>query len=288
MGTRCYNVGSYDNPIYLIGVSGNWTLIEGGISSQFLAVKERLISIVGGFSDIKNWIILHTHYDHCGLLSYLYPFLTEVQVWAGEKAGIKLQKDKSIKIIESLNSDVIQLKKTEHIFNDVIKVPLKEIPINILLDNQVLTCSSNLTFTVIPSPGHSDCSISLFEQYSGRLFVSDALGEYFTPKKWFPLAFSSISDYLKSIKILEVTSPKIIALGHSECINGVTAKEAFEYSTSSTYKIIEEVQQQLKSKTKETIVKNMHQEYAYNSKEFVPDKLHYLSMKRLVNFISEY
>lgn len=288
MGTLCYNVGSFDNPVYLIGGPGNWTLIEGGISSQFLAVKEKITSIVNCFSDIKHWIILHTHYDHCGLLSYLYYHLPEVQVWAGEKGGAKLCKEKSIQVIENLNNDVIQLKNTETIFEDIIKTPLMDIPIKQLVDHQTLTCATNLMFTIIPSPGHSDCSISLFEYYSGRLFVSDALGEYFTPKNWFPLAFSSISDYLRSISILETTKPKTIALGHSDRIDGIAAKEAFHYSTISTYKMIEDVQFKLKSNTKEGVVNELHKQYAYNSEGFVPNNLHYLSMKRLVGFIANY
>ncbi|MFD0963079.1 MBL fold metallo-hydrolase [Pseudofulvibacter geojedonensis] len=285
---KLYNVGSFDNPVYLIGEKGNWTLIEGGISAQYLMVKNRLSAIVDNVNDIKHWIILHTHYDHCGLLGYLYPNLPEVQVYAGEKSCINLSKDKSIQVIESLNSNVITLKDNKKELEGLKTIALKEIPIRTLKANEKIKCAADLIFNVIPTPGHSDCSIALFEEYSGRLFASDALGEYFSPKEWFPLAFSSISDYLNSIDLLKSTEPKTIALGHSECLSGIIAKEAFHYSTESTHRIIEDVQQNLKKLEKEAVVQLLHQKYAYNSQEFVPENLHYLSMKRLVDFITNY
>ncbi len=285
---KLYNIGSFDNPVYLLGAKGNWTLIEGGISAQYITVKNRLHAIVENVNEIKHWIILHTHYDHCGLLSYLCPNLTEVQVYAGEKACQNLGREKSIQVIENLNSKVVQLKNNVAVLKGIRQIPLNDISIQQLKEGEVIQCAKDLVFSVMETPGHSDCSISLFEQYSGRLFASDALGEFFSPKEWFPLAFSNISDYLNSIALLEVTVPKSIALGHSECLVGKEAQEAFHYSTISTHKIIEEVQQQLKTIDKEVVVQLLHQKYAYNSQGFVPENLHYLSMKRLVELIIGY
>lgn len=286
--TRLYNIGSFDNPVYLLGAKGNWTLIEGGISSQFVTVKNRLYAIVENASEIKHWIILHTHYDHCGLLSYLYPSLPEVQVYAGKKACKNLGREKSIRVIENLNLKVTLLKNNVETLENIQRFPLNDIPVQQLKEGEVMHCGKNLMFSVIETPGHSDCSISLFEQHSGRLFVSDALGELFSPKEWFPLAFSNISDYLNSIALLKTTAPKSIALGHGEYLLDKEAREAFQYSTVSTHKIIEEVQQQLKTRNDEVVVQLLHQKYAYNSQGFVPEGLHYSSMKRLVGFIADY
>jgi len=287
MATKSYNVGSYENPIYLIGNSRNWTLIEGGISAQYLEVKQKLISIIGDLNYIKHWIILHTHYDHCGLVSYLYSSLSEVEVYAGEIAISKLNKDKGIMVIESLNNQVIQLREKEETFNNISKTSFQNIQINQLKEEQTLICGKELSFTVIPTPGHSSCSISLYEKFSGRLFVSDALGEFFTPKDWFPLAFDNISNYLNSISLLSTTDPKSIALGHSEYIKKEDVKKAFESSLSCTNKLIDKIQFQLLSDSKDNIIERLHEKYMHNSKYFVPKHIHFLSMKRLINLIEE-
>ena len=288
MATKSYNVGSYENPIYLIGNAKNWTLIEGGISAQFIEVKQKLFSIIGDLNHIKHWIILHTHYDHCGLVSYLYSSLSEVKIYAGEIAITKLNKDKGIFVIENLNNEVIALKEKEETFNKISKTSFKNIQINQLKEKQTLTCGNELSFTVIPTPGHSNCSISLYEKFSGRLFVSDALGEFFTPKDWFPLAFDNISNYLNSISLLSTTNPKSIALGHSEYIKQEDVKKAFESSLTCTNKLIDKIQIQLRSNSKDTIIEKLHEKYIHNSKDFVPKHLHYLSMKRLVRLIEVY
>ena len=288
MGTKSYNVGSYENPIYLIGNAKNWTIIEGGISAQYIEVNQKLVSIVGDLNYIKHWIILHAHYDHCGLVSYLYSSLSEVKIFAGKIAISKLNKDKVIHVIENLNNEVITLKKKEGFFNKIPKTSLKNIHINELKEKQTLSCGNELSFTVIPTPGHSECSISLYENFSGRLFVSDALGEFFSPNEWFPLAFDNISNYLKSISLLSETNPKNIALGHSEYINQRNVKKAFESSFTCTNRLIEDVQTQLKSISKKRIIETLHKKYAYKSKGFVPNNLHYLSMKRLVYLIESY
>ena len=288
MATKSYNIGSYENPIYLIGNAKNWTLVEGGISAQFIEVKQKLISIIGNLDHIKYWIILHTHYDHCGLISYLYSSLSEVKIFAGEIAINKLNKDNGILVIENLNNDVILLKEKEETFNKISKTSFKNIQINQLKEKQTLTCGNELSFTVIPTPGHSNCSISIYENFSGRLFVSDALGEFLSPKEWFPLAFDNIPHYLDSISLLSMTNPKSIALGHSEFIKQKDVKKAFESSITCTNKLIEKIQAQLKYDSKKVVIENLHKKYEYNSKGFVPKHLHYLSMKRLVSLIETY
>ena len=48
------------------------------------------------------------------------------------------------------------------------------------------------------------------------------------------------------------------------------------------------VSKQLKTANEKTVAQTLHKKYAYNSKSFVPEKLHYLSMKRLVKLIEAY
>lgn len=285
---KLHNVGSLDNPIYLIGSAQNWTLIEGGLSAQYTSVKAKLLAVLGDLSKIKHWIILHSHYDHCGLLSYLYDDLPEVEVYAGEKSCLNFGRPKSIEVIETLNRSVIELQDSMSSFIGVSKTPMQSIPVQYLKAERILKCGEELTFHIIPTPGHSDCSIALLEYHTGQLFASDALGEYLPNSEWFPLAFSDISAYLQSISILERTAPKSVALGHGGVLKDQEIAHVFQKSKVATHRLIEEVQNSLKVTNSKSIAKTLHQQYAYNSTGFVPEHLHYLSMKRLVDLIAAY
>lgn len=283
-----YNIGSFDNPIYLYGTFENWFLIEGGVSAQYWQVKKRLLELVPNLSHIKFWFILHTHYDHCGLLPYLYHDLPEVQIFASKKAQLNFQKEKSIQVIDNLNINLLKIKGKFDLINKLKKTLLEDIPINKLDNGDFIQCGNEINFLVIETPGHSDCSISLFEQNTGQLFVSDALGEYISPKEWFPLAFYNIKDYLDSIEKLKSNKPKSIALGHSDFITGKIAIDSFQFSIESTNRLIDKVKKQLQTQSEKIICQELHKKYAYNSASFVPEKLHYLSMKRLVTLIKDY
>ena len=64
-------------------------------------------------------------------------------------------------------------------------------------------------------------------------------------------------------------------------------KKAFESSLSCTNKLIDKIQFQLLSDSKDNIIERLHEKYMHNSKDFVPKHIHFLSMKRLVNLIEE-
>lgn len=280
------NIGNQDNPIYLLGQKGNWALIEGGITAQFPTVLKNLELLVGNLGEIKSWFILHSHYDHCGLLSYLYPLLPEVQVFAGAQTSTNFLKEKSIQVIESLNNDVFKNSEIWENFQFWKKQPLNTIPITTIHPYDKWTLTATIEFHILPTPGHSDCSIALFETNSGTLFASDALGEYISMTNWFPLAFANINEYLSSIKTLEGTQPKTIALGHGQIITNTAV--AFQNSLNCAHKLISEVQTILKNNDINYVAKNLHEQFVNNSKNFVPQELHFLSMKRFVSLVNQY
>jgi len=83
-------------------------------------------------------------------------------------------------------------------------------------------------WTVLETPGHSDCSISLHEPAAGVLIISDATGYLFPAgDAWWPNYFSSYTAYVRSIERLAGLDAEIVCLSHNGAIRGREAVRSY-------------------------------------------------------------
>lgn len=217
-------LGTSSNPIYLIKNIDGYILIEAGISLNSKLVLDQLIKHTNNdLSLIKYWFITHSHYDHCGSIEYLYAHLKNVKLFASEEAINNFRKEKYVSKIRQLNN-MVSLESGYNGTSNLLETPF--IPVK---NGQKINFGSG-TLEIFATPGHSECSISLF--YSSNegsvFFVSDAIGEIVQIDKWFPLAFESINKYLESVQRIKDLNPDIIALGHNGILTDFEAKQAFK------------------------------------------------------------
>lgn len=280
-----YNIGDFNVPVYLIGTHNNWTIIEGGISYQTNSALTKLKKIVQDLDSVQNWIILHAHYDHYGLLPYLFSYFKNIKIWVGEKTFNKFKDLQKIHEDEDLNKKLSEV--ASYTLPKSTYYPVNEISYSILSEHKSYDFSKDLCFNVIKTPGHSSCSISIFEKNNGFLFVSDALGGFNKDKTIIPLFFQDIRLYLSSIqKIQEIDSSSIL-LGHKYppfC----TAKKTVDNSLNSTVKFIDNIKEKLKTVTKETLVEQLVNTYFHYDESFIIKSLYVKSFNRIVDLIHEY
>lgn len=277
VGQGIYLLGTAENPIYLMGTNHEWTLIEGGLISTTDIVLKQLKILNISLSDIKHWIITHSHFDHCGLLETIYPKLTSVKVYASAEAIGAFQNPKYLRQIRKYNEFVVPDLAS------ISQISLSKIPFVTIENGQCLRLGDEV-LEVIKTAGHSPCSLSFWNQRTGVLFVSDALGELRDNFEFFPLAFQSLEIFSQSIKRLSQYDAQILALGHSGVLTKTFAKnackqalnglEAFNNKAENLHKqglSLEQAAQHLSS--------NLYP----HSANFVPKELHYFSMVRLLN-----
>ncbi|MDZ7620252.1 MAG: MBL fold metallo-hydrolase, partial [Patescibacteria group bacterium] len=76
-------------------------------------------------------------------------------------------------------------------------------------------------FTVLETPGHSDCSISLHDPQRGLLVISDASGFYMPALgTWWPGYFTGYEKYVHSMERLAALDAETLCLSHYGAIRG--------------------------------------------------------------------
>jgi glyoxylase-like metal-dependent hydrolase (beta-lactamase superfamily II) len=83
------------------------------------------------------------------------------------------------------------------------------------------------TFTVLETPGHSDCSLSFHEPDRGILVISDATGFYVPEGYWWPCYFVDYGCYVSSIERLAGLRAKVLCLSHNGAVKGADAVRAY-------------------------------------------------------------
>ncbi|MEJ2656963.1 MAG: MBL fold metallo-hydrolase [Desulfobacterales bacterium] len=195
---RILLLGRKESCVYLLNGKSEYVLVGGGLAYIVPDVIKQLRDFNIEEKKIKRIIILHSHFDHCGIVPFFkkrYPWLT---ITASERAKELLAKPKVAESISLLN----QMMTTEHTTGEKKKdIEIKFTTINVddtVKEKDVLTCG-DLPLEVIEVPGHSSCSIALYVPREKAMFASDAGGVAFG-HKIFTAASSNFDKYQESLK----------------------------------------------------------------------------------------
>ncbi|MHA1728745.1 MAG: MBL fold metallo-hydrolase [Promethearchaeota archaeon] len=165
-------------------------------------------------------ILTHAHWDHGAGIPYFQEKVPEIEVMASHLAK------KALKDQAGFNSA----------FSNVI-TGLKPIEDAILLKEGDTVDLGDIKLTVYETPGHSNCSICLFDRESGVLFTGDTLGYRWTKDLTLapimPPEFSE-EKLLASYEKIEKIEFSSIAMAHFGVITEDTALN-FAKKAKSTY-----------------------------------------------------
>lgn len=271
---KVINIANNHVPVYLVGDKGEWNLIEGGLSLDVNIIKYNLLRIVASPSEVKNWFILHSHYDHIGSLPFIFPLLNEVKVWANDICMKNLKKTHKNRTAINIYKELSNTWNCDKEFLNIENIKVGNI-------NEFSKEFSKYRFTPIYTPGHSSCSMSLFEESYGHMFVSDSIGDFYNGKKYFPLFFKSIEDYLVSIHKLSNIDCSKIHFGHHES-PFCTCKETYNICRKETLAFIDYLKKETKRESHEKVRHGIFEDMFPYLKFYTTDSVLVNSIDRIV------
>lgn len=226
---RVWMLGTGAYPIYLIRGRDRGMLVEGGISALG-PVLEQQLSVLGLPSDyIAGIVITHAHPDHVMAVPALRRLFPNLSVSASGPAAETLNSEKALTFFSQIDRAL-----TESLYRrgQAAEPPADLAPETIRVD-RVLRDGDWITvddvpWQVVATPGHSACSISLFEPQSRTLIISDAAG-YYIPELnyWWPNYFSDYADYIASLDRLAQFNAEALCLSHNGAVLGADAVAQF-------------------------------------------------------------
>lgn len=275
-----YLLGRKEVPLYLLKCGPEWLLVDGGMLREQELVLSQLKAIVPDLSDIRHWFITHSHFDHCGLLATLLP---EARIYAAETAIRNFMTPKYRTSLYRLQRSFLPGPPSEQADN----------PYDVLASGDFLAVGEgdqltigDHTFTVMATPGHSECSLSLYSDHQ-YLFAADAFGEMLRPDDWFPLPFQSPPQYLQSIERLGQLPVSLVTAGHHGLLTDEHAQQLAGHSLLTHQRYIRYFETMLHQHGLEEASRLVTEKYSYNSSTFFSVRMHQASVRNVITILQE-
>lgn len=195
---RILFLGRKESCVYLLKGSEEFALLGGGLTYIVPDIIKQLKRFKIEEKKIKRIIILHSHFDHCGIVPFFKRRWPWVSITASQRAKELLDKPEIMESISSLN----QILLTEHGLEQPdkdIEIELGRINVDdVVKERDILSCD-DLSMEVIEVPGHSSCSIAIYVPQEKAMFASDA-GGIPIGDRIFTAANSNFDKYQESLQ----------------------------------------------------------------------------------------
>ena len=191
-------VGRRESCAYVVGGGKEYALLGGAMAYVVPDVLEQLPQFEIDARWIRRIVILHSHFDHCGMV----PALKRLWPWAEITASVRsrelLQKQKVVDSIAMFNQIMLDKNGVDEA-GASIDLGFSAIEVEkVVRDGDVLDCD-DLSLEILEVPGHSSCSIAVYMPEEKALFASDAGGVPFGDKI-FTAANANFDLYQQSLE----------------------------------------------------------------------------------------
>ncbi len=224
-------LGTNEYPLFLAKDGPEAALFEGGVGAVGKLLEQQLADLGVANEAVKQLVVTHAHPDHVMAIPRFRAMFPGVCVAASSVAAQTLATEKAIAAFCDIDQALTGfLLQAGSIHEEHRPEPLEEKKIavdRVLKEGDAVTVGS-LSFQVLETPGHSDCSLSFHEPSLGVLIVSDATGFYMPgDHSWWPCYFGDYGKYLGSIRRLAELGAEVLCLSHNAVIRGRDAVAAY-------------------------------------------------------------
>ena len=209
---RILLLGRRESCVYLLDGGKEYALLGGGFTYIAGDVMEQLKHFEVETKKIKRIVILHSHFDHCGIVPYLKRQWPWVEITASQRAKVMLSRPNVIENIKALNQMMIAGMEDDKDPRPWIVEPFQINVENVAADQAVLSCGDR-SMVVSSVPGHSSCAIAVFVPEEKAMFPSDAAGIPFG-EGVLTAANSNFDDYMKSLEKIFSFDTRIMLTEH--------------------------------------------------------------------------
>jgi 2-aminobenzoylacetyl-CoA thioesterase len=193
-------LGRNESNVYLLKGEGEYTIIGGGMIHIVSDILEQLEKHAVEEKKIKRIIILHAHFDHCGIVPFFKKRWPWVTITASARAKDLLAAPHIIDSFTFMNQVLIEQfgyqEKSKELGVEFTGIDVEEV----VSGGDILSCG-DMSLEVIDTPGHSSCSISVYLASEKAMFASDA-GGVSHGDRIFTAANSNFDNYQNSLETL--------------------------------------------------------------------------------------
>ncbi len=221
---RIWFLGREESGVYLIEGNDESMIVSGGMS---YLIPDLLLQFKAFRIDeerIKKILILHSHFDHIGIIPFFKRRHPEIEIYGSERAWEILRTEKAIVTINEFSRKVAQRLGKEEVYSN------DEIEWGFDIEGKAIREGSEIHLggvkvSILEIPGHSSCCIAAYLPELKALFPTDGGGIPFNQT----IVTSGNSNYTKYQESLEKLKPLEVEYYCADHYGYVTGEEAKEF-----------------------------------------------------------
>jgi len=239
---RIWFLGRQESGIYLLDGNHGSMIVSGGMSYIVSDLLRQFKEFGIDENRIEKLLILHSHFDHVGIVPFFKRRRPEIEVSASQRGWEILQMDKAIRTINEFSRNVAKRMKKESVYSTYDLDWRNDVAGETVLEGDRIDLGG-LEVSILEIPGHSSCCIAAYVPALKALFPTDGGGIPFN-ETIVTSGNSNYTKYQQSLERLKDLEVDIYCADHYGYVMGEEAREFISKSIEmarQTRSLIEEV-----------------------------------------------
>jgi glyoxylase-like metal-dependent hydrolase (beta-lactamase superfamily II) len=267
---RILLLGVKESSVYILKGKDEYALLGGGMVHIVPEIVQQLKSFHIEEENISRILILHSHFDHCGVVPFFKKRWPWAKITASQRAKELLAAPNVIQTIEFMNQLLLKEKGREAQVKDL-GLEFTGIEVEEVVKDTDTISLGDLSINILEVPGHSSCSIAAYVPDEKAMFGSDA-GGIPLGDEIFTCANSNFDKYQQSLKKMDGYEINVYLAEHYGALTGKDAKIYLKRSMEAAKKTRSMLEasyartQDIKKSTQEmsnTLIKNTPDDFLH-------------------------
>ena len=239
---RIWFLGREESGVYLLEGKNGSMIVSGGMSYIISDILQQFKEFAIDENRIKKLLILHSHFDHVGIVPFMKRRHPEIEVYASQRAWEILQMDKAILTINQFSRNVAQRMKKENLYSTYDLEWRNDVSGKTVQEGDRIDLGG-LDVSILEIPGHSSCCIAAYVPELKALFPTDGGGIPFN-QTIISSGNSNYTKYQQSLEKLKDLEVEVYGADHYGYLIGEEARKFIHKSIEMANKnraLIEQV-----------------------------------------------
>ena len=216
-------LGREESGVYLLEGDDSSMIVSGGMSYIVSDILQQFNEFGIDEKRIKKLLILHSHFDHVGIVPFIKRRHPKIEVYASQRGWEILQMDKAILTINEFGRNVARRMGKGDVYSAYDLEWRKDVSGTTIREGDRIDLGG-LEVSILEIPGHSSCCIAAYVPELKALFPTDGGGIPFD-KTIVSSGNSNYTQYQQSLERLKDLEVDYYCADHYGYVTGTEARE---------------------------------------------------------------
>ncbi len=221
-------LGREESGVYLLEGKNGFMIVSGGMGYIVSDILRQFEEFGLDENRIRKLLILHSHFDHVGIVPFFKRRHPEIDVYASQRGWEVLQMDKAILTINEFGRNVARRMDRGDVYSAYDLEWGKDVSGKTVREGDRIDLGE-LEVSILEIPGHSSCCIAAYVPEFKALFPTDGGGIPFDQT----IVSSGNSDYTKYQQNLERLKALEVDYYCADHYGYITGTEARKFISTS-------------------------------------------------------